>query len=68
MKWINNIYSISESIKLKIGKIKIGFLPIGQKRVPVIGNTAVRSPAMVNYNPNNPAESYITYNIGKANI
>lgn len=63
-----NTYVVTESLKLKSEKIKLGFLPIGQKRVPVMGNTTVGSPAMVNYNPNNPAESYITHNIGKANI
>ena len=63
-----NTYIVTESLKLKSEKIKLGFLPIGQKRVPVIGNTAVGSSATVNYNPSNPAESFITHNIGKANI
>lgn len=63
-----NTYIVTESLKLKSEKIKLGFLPIGQKRVPVMGNTAVGSSATVNYNPSNPAESFITHNIGKANI
>lgn len=63
-----NTYVVTESLKLKREKIKLGFLPIGQKRVPTMGNTAVGTSAMVNYDPNNPAESFITNNIGKANI
>ncbi len=63
-----NSYVVTESLKLKSEKIKLGFLPIGQKRVPVMGSTAVGSPATVSYNPNNPAEAFITHNIGKANI
>lgn len=61
-------YVVTESLKLKSEIIKLGFLPIGQKRVPVMGNTAVGSSATVSYNPNNPAEAFIAYNIGKANI
>ena len=61
-------YEITEPLKLKSEKIKLGFLPIGQKRVPVMGNTAVGNTAMVNYNPNNPSEAFITNNIGKATI
>ncbi|MDY5738608.1 MAG: hypothetical protein SPK45_01500 [Anaerovoracaceae bacterium] len=63
-----NNYVVTESLKLKSEKIKLGFLPIGQKRVPVMGNTAVGSSATISYNPSNPAEAFITHNIGKANI
>jgi hypothetical protein len=63
-----NIYVVTESLKLKSEKIKLGFLTIGQKRVAAMGNTAVGSSVLVNYNTNNPAESFITNNIGKANI
>jgi hypothetical protein len=63
-----NTYIVTESIKVKNEKIKLGFLPIGQKRVPVMGNTTVGSSAMVSYNPNNPVEAFITHNIGKANV
>ena len=64
----DNIYVVTESLKLKSKIIKRGFLPIGQKRVPVMGNTAVGSSATVSYNPNNPVEAFITHNIGKANV
>lgn len=63
-----NNYVVTESLKLKSEKIKLGFLPIGQKRVPVMGNTAVGSSATISYNPSNPAEAFITNNIGKSNI
>ena len=63
-----NSYVVTESLKLKSVKIKFGFLPIGQKRVPVMGNTAVGSTVSVNYNPSNPLEAYITNNIGKVNV
>lgn len=61
-------YVVTESLKLKSEKIKLGFLPIGQKRVPAMGSTAVGNPATVSYNPNNSVEAFITHNIGKANI
>ena len=63
-----NNYVVTGSLKLKSEKIKFGFFPIGQKRVPVMGNTTVGSSATVSYNPSNPAESFITHNIGKSNI
>lgn len=61
-------YEVKESIKLKSKAIKIGFLPIGQEKTPRMGETRVGYSASVTYNPDNPAESYITYNTGKANI
>lgn len=61
-------FEITESLKLKSEKIKLGFLPVGQKRVSVIGNIEVGSSVKVNYNPSNPLEAFITDNIGKANI
>lgn len=64
----DNTYVVTESLKLKSEIIKLGFLPIGQKRVPVMGNTAVGSSATVSYNPSNPVEAFITHNIGKANV
>ena len=64
----DNTYVVTESLKLKSEIIKLGFLPIGQKRVLAIGNTAVGSSATVSYNPNNPVEAFITHNIGKANV
>lgn len=61
-------YEVSESIKLKSQPIKLGFLTVGQKRVPVLGNTSVGSVVRVKYNPNNPSEAYLPDNIGIANV
>lgn len=61
-------YKITENLKLKSEIIKFGFLPIGQKRIPVMGNTAIGSSVEINYNPNYPTEAFITNNIGMINI
>ena len=61
-------YVVTESLKLRSEIIKIGFLPIGQKKVPTMGSISVGSAVAVSYNPDNPAESYITHNTGKVNI
>ena len=63
-----NVYEVTESIKLKSEKIKLGFLTIGQKKVAVMGNTTVGSSTSVSYNPYNPSEAFITNNIGKVNV
>lgn len=65
---VKELYAVTESLKFKSEKIKFGFLPIGQKRVPAMGKTAVGSSATVSYNPSNPTEAFITHNIGKTNI
>ena len=65
---VNGItYTIKDTVKLKCSAIKIGFLPIGMNKEPVMGDTRVGSPAMVSYNPNNPAEAFITHNTGFIN-
>ena len=61
-------YEVVESLKLKSEVIKFVFLPIGQNRVPTMGDTRVGSAAQVNYNPMNPKEAFITKNTGKANV
>ncbi len=63
-----NNYVVTESLKLKSEKIKLGFLPVGQKSVPIMGDTAVGNSAMVSYNPDDPREAFITRNVGKANV
>jgi len=62
------IYIVTESIKLKSEKIKIGIFPVGQKKVPVMGETRVGSLVKVNYNPDDPDEAYIVDNVGKLNV
>ncbi len=65
---VNSVtYEISESIKLKSKIIKIGFIPVGQKKYPVMPETSEGSTARVNYNPANPAEAFLTDNIGIMN-
>ena len=64
----DELYEIKESIKLKSEAIKIGFLPIGQKRVPVMGETRVGTKVRVLYDPEEPGTAYLPDNKGKANV
>ncbi|SFI09830.1 hypothetical protein SAMN04487830_12229 [Pseudobutyrivibrio sp. OR37] len=57
-------YEVQEGIKLKSEAIKIGFIPIGQKKSPVMGDVSVGSNTSISYNPQNPAEAFITNNRG----
>ncbi len=57
-------YEVKESLKMKSEWIKIGFLPIGQKKRPVMGDFNIGDTAEVSYNPDNPKESFITKNEG----
>jgi len=66
-------YQITETLKLKSKVKKIGFLPIGQKKISVIehrtGVEVIKGcEVKVNYNPNTPSMAYITDNIGIFNI
>ena len=62
------IYKVTESVKLKTETVKLGFLPISQKKKPVMGDTRVGSLAIISYNPQNPSEAFITHNTGYINI
>ncbi|WP_458458050.1 hypothetical protein [Pseudobutyrivibrio sp.] len=57
-------YEVKEGIKLKSESIKIGFIPIGQRKSPVMGDVSVGSNTSISYNPQNPAEAFITKNKG----
>lgn len=59
-------HQIKETVKLKSVPIKLGFLPIGQKKTPKI-NTKIGSTIQVRYNTNNPSEAYIVGNDGIMN-
>ena len=61
-------YQISEGIKYKGEAVKLGFIPIAMKRVPVMGDTRVGAVTSVSYNPSNPAEAFLTENKGRFNI
>lgn len=63
----DHTYEIRESKKVKSRMIKLGFLPIGQMRSPLLGPTPVGSEVRVKYNPDNPAEAYLPDNIKKKN-
>lgn len=61
-------YSVTESIKLKSKAIKMGFIPIGQKKVPTMGDTHVGAKTEILYCSNNPSDATIKENQGKQNI
>lgn len=55
-------YDISEPVALKHKFIKLGFLPIGQKKVPRLPSIAVGTQVAVIYNSNKPSQAYIDGN------
>lgn len=61
-------YELHDTIKLKNEKIKLGFLTVGQKRVPALGDTHVGSELRVCFNPDDPGDAYLPDNLGKGNI
>lgn len=61
-------FEITESIKLRSEKIKLGFLTIGQKKVAMLPDVAIGSTLRVQYNPSNPAEAFLPDNTGKVNV
>ena len=58
-------YEVTEGLAMKFKTIKLGFLPIGKKKIPKI-NSKVGSIVDVNYNPEKPSEAYIVGNDGLA--
>ena len=63
--WVNGQeYELQESLKYTGEAIKIGFLPVGQRRRPVIGLKEIGESIDVSYNPNNPEEAFVTDNVG----
>ena len=63
----SSTYRITESLKLKTKTIKLGFIPIGQRKIPVLPVVAIGEMVAVNYNPNQPTEAYLADNIGIVN-
>ncbi|MDO4572805.1 MAG: DUF3592 domain-containing protein [Clostridia bacterium] len=59
-------YELSESLKLKSSPVKLGFLPIGQRKTPRI-SARVGSAVRVSYNPEKPQEAYLPENTGRIN-
>ena len=58
-------YELREFTTMKNEAIKLGFLPIGQRKKPIMGDVSVGSKVRVKYNPDNPAEAYLPDNIKK---
>lgn len=65
---VNGIsYSIKKTMKLKSEPIKLGAIPIGQRKVPIIGKVKIGSSVYVKYDLNNPAKALIEGNDGFIN-
>lgn len=66
---VNNVtYTVTETIKLKSEPIKIGFLTVGQNKMPKIGNIEVGSNVTVKYDPSEPEKAFIEGNSGIRNV
>ena len=48
--------------------VRLGFLPIGQKKIPKLGSIVVGDTVSVSYNPMSPDMAYLTHNVGKINV
>lgn len=59
-------YKLKETIKLKSEPIKFLFIPIGQKKVPVM-EVVKGQEVIVIYDVKNPKKAYIKGNEGKIN-
>ncbi len=60
-------YTISESIKLKSQAIKLGPIPIGQRKIPIMGDIKKGTIVTVKYDPENPSKAIIKENGGFQN-
>ena len=62
---VNGIhYEIKESLKLKSEAIKLGLIPIGQIKVPMIDSVEKGAPVTVRYSKENPKNAIILENEG----
>ena len=61
-------YIIQESLKLRSVPIKAGKMPIGQRKIPVLGKIELGKSLTVKYNPLKPQKAYIVGNDGIANV
>lgn len=62
----NENYIIKESLKLKSETIKIGIIPIGQRKKPKV-NCKVGDTITIEYDENNPDKGHIKGNDGMMN-
>lgn len=61
-------YEFKESLKVKSRVIKLGPIPIGQRKTPVMPNSNVGDRVAVCYSPHDPSKAYLRDNVGIANI
>lgn len=62
----NKKYTIEESLKLKSESIKLGFLPIGQRKVPKV-KCEKGGLVVIEYDEKNPQKGHIKGNDGIMN-
>lgn len=55
-------FLLKEYIQLKKEPIKFLFIPIWNKKVPVMGNYALGDKIVIKYNPEKPSEAYYPKN------
>ena len=60
-------YIIKDSLKYYSEPIKLGKFPIGQRKVPKLGNVSIGAPVRVAYNPEDPSMAYLPDNQGILN-
>lgn len=60
-------YTIRESLKLISKMIKVGGMPIGQRKVPRLGNVKIGTQLRVQYNPSKPQKAFLSDNVGRIN-
>lgn len=60
-------YAINDTLKYRREAIKLGFLPIGQRKVPKLENNQVDTSVRVAYNPEHPDMAYLPDNKGIMN-
>lgn len=66
-------FEISETLKLKSQAIRLGFLPVGQRKSPVLRTIDGQLPGVggqvsVSYDPADPQNAFLTDNSGRINI
>lgn len=60
-------YEFVEDLKLKSMMIKLGPIPIGQRKVPVMPNSNVGDRVAVCYDPQDPSKAHLRDNVGIMN-
>ena len=61
-------YEIQERVKYKRAAIKIGFIPIGQKRTPKLGSFYKGKVVTILYTSEDPQKAKLKFNEGVDNI